>query len=88
MNKQIYGETFLKIIPKLNELAIEESFFSDDETDTQTLFQDVLLSLIRYVLKTVSIKSLIKSGLKQKSFQFVIVTFCRSIYIPHVNSFL
>ena len=86
-DKQIYGRTFVQIIPKLGDVVIDESFYCDENDDSADIsdFQDHLLSLIRYIFKTVSVRSLVKLGLKQKHFQFIIVNFCRSEYLPQVN---
>jgi len=45
----------------------------------------VMLSIIRYVLKTVSIKSLIKAGIREMHLEFITKNFCHTKFAPKVS---
>jgi hypothetical protein len=84
---KIYGQAFYRIIPKLIDLIVEESLCVNENPmkKTQKEHSSVMLSIIRYVLKTISIKSLIKAGIKEIHLEFIIKNFCHSKFAPKVS---
>lgn len=83
---EIYGSILARLIPNLCDLAINESFYGDEEND-YSLFQSSFLSLIFYVIKTVSLKSILAAGFRAKHLQFLIIHFTKSPEIPKVIIF-
>lgn len=62
---------------------------SGDEGMKEVMEQHRLLALIKYILKTISLKTLIKKcGLKTTYFQFMIVNFSLSNHTPKVTNSL
>lgn len=83
--KTVYSPVFVRLIPHLNDIAVEESFYASDEDDMSD-FQDDLLALLFYMFKTLSIRKLIRLGLKPRHLQFIIIHFTNSLFIPRVSS--
>jgi hypothetical protein len=73
-------------MPQINDFAIDESFYSDDEDRSE--YQDDILSLIRFILKSINLKTLLRLGFKNKHLLFFIINFTQSPYIPKVQTFL
>ncbi len=84
---KIYGEAFYTIIPKLIDLIVEESLCINENSmkKNQKEHASVMLSIIRYVLKTVSIKSLIKAGIREMHLEFITKNFCHTKFAPKVS---
>jgi hypothetical protein len=82
---EMYGSILAKQIPSLCDLAINESFYGDEEND-YSMFQSAFLSLIVYVIKTVSLKTIFSVGFKPKHLQFLIIHFTKAPQIPEVIS--
>lgn len=78
-----YGAILFRIIHCLNDLTIDESFYCDEEADYSG-FQEELLVLVNYVLKSVSLGSIIRIGFKPKHLQFLIIHFTKSPYVPEI----
>ena len=81
----LYGTTLLELIPKMSDIALDESFYS--ESDSITDSQNTLLALIYYTIKSVKLKTLFHMGFKPKHLQFIIINFPQSIYLPRVICF-
>ena len=71
-------------MPQISEIAIEESFFTENEEPTES--QETLLSLVYFNLKTVKLKTLFQLGFKPMHLQFLVVNFAKSQSLPKVNS--
>lgn len=92
---ELYGSLIVRVIEQLNDFTIEQSFYVDDDGNffendekNESSFQSDALSLLRYVLKTVSLKKLLKLGFKQRHLQFIIINFSKSPFIPKVSTFI
>ena len=86
MSKVLYGQAFYSLIPKLIELIVEESLYINENSTKkiQNYHQDVMLSIIRFILKSISIKSLIKAGLRESNIEFIKLNFCQSKFLPKI----
>ena len=69
----------------MNDFAIDESFYSDDEDRSE--YQGDILSLARFILKSINLRSLLRLGFKNKHLLFFIINFIQSPYIPKVKEF-
>ncbi|CAF0720557.1 unnamed protein product [Brachionus calyciflorus] len=83
---KFYESKFINFIDELTDLTIEQTFFKDDVDEESSIqdFQDYILSLTRYVLKSISLKKLYKMGFKHRHVQFLIINFTKSSYIPKI----
>ena len=79
----IYSSAFQRVIPHLNDIMLEESFFTDDEDQSE--FQDDLLWLLFYLFKTISVRKLVMLGFRPRHLQFIIIHFTTNKLIPMVN---
>ena len=80
-----YGSILCKLLPKMSDLAIEESFYSESDSTTES--QDTLMALVYFILKTIRIKTLFSIGFRPKHLQFIIINFPQSSYLPKVRKF-
>ena len=72
-------------MPQISEIAIEESFFTENEE--QSDLEETLLTLVYFILKTVRLKTLFQLGFKPCHLQFIIVNFSKSLLLPKVILF-
>ena len=72
-------------MPQISEIAIEESFFTENEE--QSDLEETLLTLVYFILKTVRLKTLFQLGFKPCHLQFIIVNFSKSLFLPKVILF-
>ena len=88
VSKILYGQAFYSIIPKLSDLIVKESLYKNENFAKKTQkdydYQNIVLSIVRFNLKTVSIKSLIKVGLKETNLEFLLLNFCQSRLLPKI----
>jgi len=82
---KMYGSILAKQLPSLCDLAINESFYGDEKNDC-SMFQSAFLSLIVYIIKTVSLKTIVSVGFKLKHLKFLIIHFTKAPQIPEVIS--
>ncbi len=70
-------------MPQISEFAIDESFFT--ESEDQSELQENLLTLVYFILKTIRLRTLFQIGFKPCHLQFIIVNFAKSLLLPKVN---
>lgn len=77
-----YGSVLIKIMPQISEFAIDESFFT--ESEDQSELQENLLTLVYFILKTIRLRTLFQIGFKPCHLQFIIVNFAKSLLLPKI----
>lgn len=85
---EFYSQKFVYLIKDINDLTIELSFKNQFNSRFSLWGRKNLehgLSLIRYVLKTVDLKSLIEFGFKRQHFEFMINTYSKSRNLQDVK---
>jgi hypothetical protein len=89
----MYGDVFCQLREQLVDIALEETFLIDDdegdddaEAASKAHVQAKSMTLLRYMFKTVSLKTILTMGFKHRHLQFIIINFISSPVLPKVCS--
>lgn len=85
---EFYSQKFVNLVKDINDLTIELSFKNQFNSRFSLWGRKNLehgLSLIRYVIKTVDLKSLIEFGFKRQHLEFLVNTFSKTRNLQDVS---